>query len=407
MRLLILSTIIWVGLVELAVSETARLIKWHFKKDMSLNLMKHETITFHQNGVLIETVKQNNIINLVAQKVKSNTASFRGFFKTFTLGENEVLILKDVFFSHFDMTSTGRYIVSPKEIQPTVRSIPTFPEKKIKPGDTWKAECSYFCYQFNPAFLLITNAYYTYLSNAHLSNTHTNEKEIAVIKIEYEFMEDVKRQLKTTKPRQVAYITAKNTSILHWDINANVPAFQTDHLHEIITLNNGYKWRWEMRFNSKYDVTYPLEEKTLSNIQEKIKNTLSNDLSNETIQSYVDERGLHLVLGKIFFDHDSHVLTSPAQVLLNKILPILNEYSSYEILIEGHTDNTGTKQYNQKLSLIRAKNVANYLKQNGSIQHQKLYITGHGENQPLFNNDTKVHHQKNRRVEIILKQSGQ
>ena len=116
---------------------------------------------------------------------------------------------------------------------------------------------------------------------------------------------------------------------------------------------------------------------------------------------------MHISLGGVLFDHDSHLLTPQALAVLDKIAPVLNQYPSYEIVVEGHTDDTGTSTYNQKLSLLRAKRVAKHLKQDGNLNHDKLYIYGLGESQPLVKNDSKANRQKNRRVEIVLKQSGQ
>ena len=409
-----LFALIWIGFAQSVESLNskeslnARFFRWHFKKDMSLNLIKRGTITVYKNNKLIEIVKQNNIVNLVAESVQNDSCFFHGFFKTFTSTTNEVLILKDEFFSQFHMTRTGVCIVPSNQIQPSIQSIPTFPEKRIRPGDTWQASCSYLYYQFDPSFILTTNANYTYLSNARMqSDDGQSNVDVAVIKVTYQFMENIKDQLNATAPNQVARIIAQNTSILYWDVKANILDSQTDHLKQMIIFNNGDKLRWEMRFNSKYDVTYPLTKETFTNIQEQIEKTLGRDLSSGVVQSYIDKQGIHLTLGEIFFDHNSHVLVREKQVLLDKILPILNQYSDYEILIEGHTDSTGTKNYNYELSINRAESVANYLKKSGNLKHRKLYIMGHGEDRPLFGNDTEEQRQKNRRVEIILKQSGE
>ena len=67
--------------------------------------------------------------------------------------------------------------------------------------------------------------------------------------------------------------------------------------------------------------------------------------------------------------------------------------------IYGHTDNTGSETYNQKLSEQRAEAVVNYMVDRG-IKRERLTTKGFGENQPATSNDTLEGRQKNRRVEL-------
>ena len=157
-----------------------------------------------------------------------------------------------------------------------------------------------------------------------------------------------------------------------------------------------------MRFTSDYDVTYPIAKETLANIKREITKSIHTN----AVQSYIDEKGLHIHLGDVLFNYNSHQLTQQSLKLLDKMAAILNGYPTYEILIEGHTDDIGSQSYNEKLSLLRAENVANYLKQKANLLHDKLYVKGHGKSRPLVKNLSKENRKKNRRVEITLKQSG-
>ena len=82
-------------------------------------------------------------------------------------------------------------------------------------------------------------------------------------------------------------------------------------------------------------------------------------------------------------------------------LGIRKKYPDREIIVEGHTDNTGDKQYNQGLSDRRAASVAEYLKK--GVGHDKLSYKGYGSEKPISDNATKEGQAKNRRVEIIIK----
>ena len=67
----------------------------------------------------------------------------------------------------------------------------------------------------------------------------------------------------------------------------------------------------------------------------------------------------------------------------------------------GHTDNTGSKQYNQQLSEDRAKSVENYLLTQHGIQSKRIVVKGFGDTKPIAPNDSDDGRLKNRRVEFI------
>jgi outer membrane protein OmpA-like peptidoglycan-associated protein len=71
------------------------------------------------------------------------------------------------------------------------------------------------------------------------------------------------------------------------------------------------------------------------------------------------------------------------------------------VQVEGHTDNVGTEEYNQKLSEQRAEAVRGFLVGNG-VSQQKVTAQGFGKTQPVASNDSAAGRQKNRRVELIV-----
>jgi outer membrane protein OmpA-like peptidoglycan-associated protein len=103
----------------------------------------------------------------------------------------------------------------------------------------------------------------------------------------------------------------------------------------------------------------------------------------------------------ITFDTDSYSLKPRFHDTLDSVILVLNEYPSTLITVMGHTDSTGSEQYNQNLSQQRALSVANYLSNKGVAQ-QRLAASGYGEAFPIAPNDTEAGRAKNRRVEIQL-----
>ncbi|WP_116808796.1 OmpA family protein [Steroidobacter cummioxidans] len=80
---------------------------------------------------------------------------------------------------------------------------------------------------------------------------------------------------------------------------------------------------------------------------------------------------------------------------------VLKEYNKTVIEVAGHTDSTGSDQYNQQLSERRAASVANYLVGQG-ITQQRLLTVGAGKTRPVASNDTEAGRAQNRRVEMTI-----
>ena len=70
--------------------------------------------------------------------------------------------------------------------------------------------------------------------------------------------------------------------------------------------------------------------------------------------------------------------------------------------MEGHTDNVGGEEYNQKLSEKRASNVMDFMVNPGGIAAARLNSQGHGYSKPIADNATKEGRQKNRRVDLVI-----
>lgn len=103
----------------------------------------------------------------------------------------------------------------------------------------------------------------------------------------------------------------------------------------------------------------------------------------------------------VYFATNKHNINSASQESLDKLVKIFRDYPNTNILIEGHTDNTGRAEYNMQLSEKRANSVASYLSQNG-ISSSRFTTKWYGEEQPKYDNSTVDGRSKNRRVEIAI-----
>ena len=130
---------------------------------------------------------------------------------------------------------------------------------------------------------------------------------------------------------------------------------------------------------------------------------LRRDLNNNQVN--VTNTGSELIVTMpqdILFALDSAAVRSDLRRDLGVVAGNLQAYPNSTISIEGHTDNTGTANYNRILSQRRANAVADILVNNG-VPPARLYAVGRGENEPVASNLSATGRAQNRRVEIVIR----
>lgn len=127
-----------------------------------------------------------------------------------------------------------------------------------------------------------------------------------------------------------------------------------------------------------------------------------SELNSALIQVSRDARGTIISMSDILFDVGKATLTQDLKTNLAKIAGILTIYKDANVQVEGHTDNVGGEEYNQKLSEKRAENVMQFLINPGGIAATRLTSMGYGFTKPIADNATKEGRQKNRRVDLVI-----
>ena len=112
----------------------------------------------------------------------------------------------------------------------------------------------------------------------------------------------------------------------------------------------------------------------------------------------VDSEGCW-VIDQAFFDFNKHEIKPRFYSIFDEVAAVLNNNPSLRIVIEGHTDNIGTRAYNQKLSEERARAVQKYLISRG-IRGDRLSTVGYGFSTPKASNETDAGRALNRRVKL-------
>ena len=103
------------------------------------------------------------------------------------------------------------------------------------------------------------------------------------------------------------------------------------------------------------------------------------------------------------FDTDRAVVKEQYRNEIKKVADFMKAYPKTTAVIEGHTDNVYTAEYNQKLSEARAKSVRQYLIDKFEMDASRITAIGYGLTKPIASNNTEEGRQKNRRVQAVMK----
>ncbi|MEO9005128.1 MAG: OmpA family protein [Ginsengibacter sp.] len=111
---------------------------------------------------------------------------------------------------------------------------------------------------------------------------------------------------------------------------------------------------------------------------------------------------INMAAKNIYFQTSSATLLPKSFQSLKGVVEILKSNPSYMIDVNGHTDNTGGAELNQKLSESRANSVKQYLTENG-IDEKRINSSGYGDTKPIADNKTSAGRSSNRRVEMNVR----
>ncbi len=102
----------------------------------------------------------------------------------------------------------------------------------------------------------------------------------------------------------------------------------------------------------------------------------------------------------LMFDFDSDIIRGAARTNLDALADNLDKYEKRDLLIVGHTDAVGSREYNEDLSMRRADSAARYLRNRGV--DGVIATRGRGEDEPVASNETDEGRRLNRRIEVAI-----
>ncbi len=104
----------------------------------------------------------------------------------------------------------------------------------------------------------------------------------------------------------------------------------------------------------------------------------------------------------VLFNTDSAIIRTEGQRVLDQAAGVLLEYPKTAVVVQGHTDSTGTEEHNLRLSERRARAARDFLAGRG-VAAARMSALGYGEGYPVADNASASGRQRNRRVELLLK----
>ena len=116
---------------------------------------------------------------------------------------------------------------------------------------------------------------------------------------------------------------------------------------------------------------------------------------------YTDDGWTLDMPANLLFGTDEAVLSQDNQQQISPLMLKLKGIKISTIIVQGHTDNVGSREYNQDLSLKRAQSVADIALSNGFLK-ENVKVIGYADTKPIASNDTEEGRGENRRVAVII-----
>lgn len=383
------------------VTESPLKLEFHQQKGDKFRILS--TVTedvyvnrqFNHRGLIINRVSVN-----VPEVNRDGSAVLEAKFMTTEESESNTKTIKwaEEYYSKYTRSKTGVYSGGDEYFMPTVRNVPVFPDKEIKPGDKWTAE-GYEVHDLRQTFNITEPYKIPFTAEYEYLGTVVQTKKLYVIKVVYSLYYESPVEPKAAGAADWPQMTMGHSNqLIYWDAEKGC----IDHYQETfrILIETAYGNIMEFRGNAEAEITDFVSvknENTVEKIQEEV-----NRLGVKNVTVNKNEKGLTLSIENIKFMADSAILEESEKKKLMSLAEILKQYPDNDILVSGHTALAGTEGARQKLSEDRAETVAAYLIELGVKDKYHIFTEGYGATKPIAPNTTEAGKAKNRRVEITI-----
>jgi outer membrane protein OmpA-like peptidoglycan-associated protein len=345
---------------------------------------------------------RSEILNRIAvevQKVNQGLGSHRAVFQTAERSEGvqggQSFQWAREYESEFDRDRQGYLRIDKRYFMPVVRNVPVFPDRDLKPGDTWSAE-GHEMHDFRASFGIREPYRIPFTANyTFLGNQEWKGQKLPAFAVSYRIFIEPEMTSGNMYPIR---IMGASDQVVYWNPDLGQAAAYQEHFRMVFELSTGMTIEYRGNAEAEIIESESMDKKQMtSTIMEDITRLGIPDISvRET------DEGIVISLENIQFQADSAMLLPGEQEKLDKIAEILLRYKERDILVGGHTALAGTPEGRMKLSQERASTVADYLIGKNIRAPDRVVVRGYGAEKPLTDNRTEEGRRRNRRVEITI-----
>ena len=134
----------------------------------------------------------------------------------------------------------------------------------------------------------------------------------------------------------------------------------------------------------------------------KLYQTVQNYFESQEAEVYKQENQLIIRLKAMHFPVGKSIIMPANYTLLSKVQQSIRTFEAPRVVVEGHTDTTGSDEVNMRLSQARADAVRDYLIANQTLAPDRISAIGYGSDRPLASNTTAAGRAINRRIDILI-----
>lgn len=351
--------------------------------------LHNQTQFINRTSTTVTETQKDGSAKLFTHYMTTQNNFFQETGKMLSWGEEEsVRLYRD---------KNGQLHDSDNDFLPTVQSVPSFSDKKIKIGESWTSEglevhdCREL-FGMDEAIQVPFTATYTYTGDEEVDG-----RTLQVIDVQYKFFQNNLTESHYAQGGTFAGAQGQAVQKIWWDNERG----DLDHYTEefIIYLYDTANNTFAFRGIAHGEVTEYKSVNNKDNLKKLQKKVEKYKLDNISVKQ--GDKGLTISLDAIQFEPDSDVLLPSEKKKIEKLGEILKEFAN-DLLITGHCAQRGTVSAQQKLSEERAEAVASYLVELGIRDEYHVFTQGKGATEPVASNATEAGRIKNRRVEITI-----
>jgi len=377
-------------------AEAYRFAFSHSKGDKFRILSRVEETVYLDNRLSFTAEILNRIAMTVADAAPDGSwGLLSGSFETSERGTGSAAyVIAETYASEFKRDRLGRYEIDPKYFMPVVRDVPVFPDRELRPGDTWTAPGEEK-HDFRQLGIPDPYTFPIEVRYRFEGPVRRGGKDLLAVKASYTIFE------RPTRPRAYSsiypsQIAGYSDQVIYWDPAIGQPAAYEERFDFVFDWSNGSTREYRGTAGSDLVLAAAMDRGAIKADVEKAV----SGLPNVTVRD--DEEGITISIEDIQFEADSAALKASEAAKIARIAEILKRYPDRDILVSGHAAMAGYAAGRQPLSEARAKAVAERLISLGAKAADRIRAVGLGDAKPIADNASEAGRARNRRVEVTI-----